>query len=138
MKIVINRCYGGFGLSHKAVMRYAELKGFKLYPFVEKRDRDGKLIRGKFESYKGDEAFLIHYSKEPLSNDGEYSEGSYFSDTGIERTDPVLIQVVEELGQKANGRCAELDVIEIPDDVEWEIDEYDGIERVDEKHKSWS
>ena len=33
MKVVINACYGGFGLSHKAIMRYAELKGFKLYPW---------------------------------------------------------------------------------------------------------
>ena len=32
MKVVINACYGGFGLSEKAVMRYAELKGLTLYP----------------------------------------------------------------------------------------------------------
>lgn len=25
MKIVINKCYGGFSLSHEAIMRYAEL-----------------------------------------------------------------------------------------------------------------
>jgi|TARA_Y100000310_G_scaffold220623_1_gene222169 hypothetical protein len=34
MKVVINDKFGGFGLSHEAVMRYAYLKGIKLYPFV--------------------------------------------------------------------------------------------------------
>ena len=31
-KIVINDCYGGFGLSHEAVMRYLELTGQDVWP----------------------------------------------------------------------------------------------------------
>lgn len=54
------------------------------------------------------------------------------------RSDPILVQTVEELGEKANGSCAKLKVIEIPDDIEWEIDEYDGMESVRECHRSWS
>jgi hypothetical protein len=49
----------------------------------------------------------------------------------------VLIQVVEELGEKASGRFADLKVVEIPDDVEWQIDEYDGLEWVSERHRTW-
>jgi hypothetical protein len=45
--------------------------------------------------------------------------------------------VVLELGEAANGRCAELKVVEIPDDVEWQIEEYDGLEWVAEKHRTW-
>lgn len=39
---------------------------------------------------------------------------------------------------KADGKCAELKIIEIPDDIEWEIEEYDGWEHVAEKHRVWS
>lgn len=134
MKIVINVCYGGFGLSHEAVMRYAELKGFKLYPFVEKKDG--------FEKYrpyvKGEKAFLIHYSKKPLLKNGSCDDSTYFSESNISRTDKTLIQVVKELGKKANAEHAKLKIIEIPDDVEYQIEEYDGNEWVAEVHKTWS
>jgi hypothetical protein len=32
---------------------------------------------------------------------------------------------------------AELKVVESPDDVEWEIEEYDGIEWIAEVHRTW-
>lgn len=53
------------------------------------------------------------------------------------RTAPELVQVVEELGDKANGPYSKLEVVEIPDDVEWYIDDYDGIETIEEAHRSW-
>jgi len=56
----------------------------------------------------------------------------------IPRDDPVLIQVIEQLGEKANTRYSSLKVIEIPDDVEWHIHEYDGMEHVAENHRTWS
>jgi hypothetical protein len=49
-----------------------------------------------------------------------------------------MIQVVEELGAAANGPCADLKVVEIPDGVEWEIDGHDGMEHVAERHRTWS
>jgi hypothetical protein len=58
-------------------------------------------------------------------------------DWQIERNNPKLVQVVEELGALANGSCAKLKIVEIPDDVEWEIEEYDGSEWVGEKHRTW-
>lgn len=91
MKVVINRCYGGFGLSNEAMNRYNELSGKNL----------------------------------------EY----YYS---IDRDDPYLVQVVEELGDSSNGGYSKLKVVDIPDDVDWEIDEYDGIEHIAEKHRTWS
>jgi hypothetical protein len=42
------------------------------------------------------------------------------------------------LGDAANGACAELAVIEVPDGVEWAISEYDGNEHVAEVHRTWA
>jgi hypothetical protein len=140
MKVVINNCFGGFSLSHVAIMRYAELSGFKLYPFVEKRDENGNIdfSNKSFIPYDGNgDVFIIHYSKEPLNKDGSYKEGAYWSDRDINRTDENLIKVVKELSNKANGRCAQLKIITVPDEVQWEIDEYDGLESIHETHRVW-
>jgi hypothetical protein len=53
------------------------------------------------------------------------------------RTDPRVIQVVEHLGEESWGEHAKLRVVEIPDGISWEIDEYDGIESILEVHRSW-
>lgn len=53
------------------------------------------------------------------------------------RADPELVAAVEKLGVAANGDFADLRVVEIPDDVEWEIVESDGLEHVAEKHRKW-
>lgn len=53
------------------------------------------------------------------------------------RTDSVLTEVVEELGEKANGYRAQLKVVEIPDDMKYEITDYDGIETLHEIHRVW-
>jgi hypothetical protein len=53
------------------------------------------------------------------------------------RTAPELIACIEKLGEKANGRYAEIEIIEIPDDIKWYIDEYDGKEIIHEVHRSW-
>lgn len=55
----------------------------------------------------------------------------------IPRNDPLLVETVETLGEKANGDFAELKIVEIPDDVDWGIQEYDGWEWVAEKHRTW-
>ena len=54
------------------------------------------------------------------------------------RSDLVLVWVVEHLGDKANGWAAELNIVEIPEDVDWYVEEYDGVEHVAERHRTWS
>ena len=115
MKLVINQDHGGYGLSPEAIKRYAEIKGIKLYE--------------KKSEYTG---FPIFYTSE------DEEHGTLFDDDEISRDDPVLIQVVEELGDKANGFCASLKIIEIPDGVNWQVEEYDGREWIAEKHETWS
>lgn len=55
----------------------------------------------------------------------------------ISRDDLDLIQVIEELGSDANGKYSSLKIIEIPEDVKWYIEEYDGLEWVSEIHRIW-
>lgn len=137
MKIAINRCWGGFGLSYEAVMKYAELSGFKLYPIIEKRVK-GKIDFNQHIPYIGQKDILfISYLTKPLLEDGTYPEDSYWYQGDIERNDPILIQVIEELGEQANGRFSEIKIVDIPDDVKWQIDDYDGQESIHEIHRSW-
>lgn len=140
MKVVINKCYGGFGLSHDAVMRYGELKGIKLYPekhpeypslttywTVPPDSRLAPLSNAAFYAAKLEDS--IEYNR-------KYAAQTLY-DRAIPRDDPALVQVVEELGKKAGGDYSDLRVVEIPDDVSWEIDEYDGMEHVAESHRTW-
>jgi hypothetical protein len=46
--------------------------------------------------------------------------------------------VIEALGDRADDVHAELRVVEVPDDVNWVIEEYDGLEWVAEVHRTWS
>ena len=48
----------------------------------------------------------------------------------IPRHDPRLVQVVEELGDEADGRCAELEVVEVESD-RYRVVEYDGAEHAE-------
>ena len=59
----------------------------------------------------------------------------YYND--LDRDDPILVEVVEELGEKANARFAKLAITEVPDGVSWGIEEYDGQEWVSETHRTW-
>jgi hypothetical protein len=131
MKVVKNACFGGFRLSHAAVMRYAELTGMTLYPFVDDTNDISKAPH-RWDGRTKPPLGLIHYCTKP-----RYSDKHAFSPSNIERTDPALVQVVEELGEKANGKHAELVVVEVPDDVVWSIDNYDGVETIHEQHRTW-
>ena len=90
--VVINTCYGGFGLSGRAVRDYKDMAG--------------------------------------ITDDKWYERD-------IPRDDPYLIKIVRDLGMAANGAHANLKIVEVPPDVEWQIEEYDGNEWVAEKHRIW-
>lgn len=67
----------------------------------------------------------------------EWDGNGYAYSDDEKRTAPELIECVETLGDKSFGWLAKLKVIEIPDDVDYEIEEYDGAEWVSEKHRKW-
>lgn len=53
------------------------------------------------------------------------------------RSNPILHKVISELGLEASRFCSVFKIIEIPDNIEVYIDDYDGIETVHEKHRFW-
>lgn len=132
-KIVINRCYGGYGLSHEAVMRYAEIKGIILYSV--KKYSYYLCPSEEYDKVRAEEE-LNPYSPDRFKQ----SNALYFSPSNIERHDPVLIQVIEELGsEKASGNHAELYIVEVPAGTPYRIDEYDGMESLETKDSyEWS
>ena len=137
-EIVINKCFGGFGLSKKAIMRYAELKGIKLFPWINDFTKQIYKERAKIDNPE----IVLHYATKDVKDEADYKKKGgnniYWSDGNIKRDDEELVKVVKELGSKANGRHAKLVVVKIPSGVEWEISEYDGMETIDEKHRSWN
>ena len=108
MKIVINNSYGGFGLSEEAHRLIAKRKGWT-------------------------------HACDDWDNDYWYSEpGNPVYSSDLLRYDPDLVAVVEELGENANGIYAELKIVTIPDNINFEIKEYDGLEHIAERHRTWS
>jgi hypothetical protein len=55
----------------------------------------------------------------------------------LDRNDPNLVKVVQELGEAAETPYSELKIIDIPNGIKWHICEYDGLEHVAEDHRTW-
>ena len=104
-KVVINRCFGGFGLSELAMSEIAKRKQWTV-------------LEGRYTRWKNNDDVEV----------------SYYD---IAREDPDLVATVEMMGENAWGNHAELMVVDIPNDVEWTIEEYDGREWIAEKHRVW-
>jgi hypothetical protein len=100
-KVVFNNCYGGFSVSDEAMDRMVELGwNLKLNPKYDPNSKS--MFSSKYECHG--------YVDCP-------------------RHHPILVQVVEELGDKASGSCADLQIAEV--EGLYRIDEYDGAESVE-------
>lgn len=101
MKIAVNKCFGGFGVSEAA---FAELG-----------------LEWNGDGYLENKDFGIE------------------SDNRLEyRSHPKLIAAIEKIGEKAaSGHFAKVRIVDVPEGVEWEIGEYNGIETMHETHRSW-
>jgi hypothetical protein len=118
-KVVINAQYGGFSLSNAALARLCELG----HPAA--LEEKARITNRRENGGIGAEFWNA------LDKQG----GHHLSD--LERDDPLLVQVVKELGRKADGFCARLKIVSIPADVKYQIEEYDGLEWVAEEHRTW-
>ena len=112
-KIVINKSYGEFCLSHAAFRHLRELGQREA---LQEEDLGAHWPAGS----RPDEPSLNQFGAQ------------------IPRDDQRLVQVVETLGASANGHAAALKVVEIPQDAQWQIEKTDGVEHVSEAHRIWS
>ena len=106
-KVVLNDCYGGFGLSQEALN------------WIMERDTNGELSKyiHRNPDYKEDEPISLFNTK-------------YFCDRcSIPRHHPLLVECVETLGKEVNTYISELSVVEINEN-QYHITEYDGVESI--------
>ena len=74
----------------------------------------------------------------PLSTEAKLMLGnSEISDHEVKRHDPALIKAVETLGDRSWGNCSEFNIIEIPDNINYSVYEYDGLEFIVEDGHAW-
>jgi hypothetical protein len=138
--IVINICHGGFGLSQAAVERYHDIKGQSIWIENNRRCTLVKTVwlvppEQRVKLKEGDQ-WQAMTDQEKLEHNNHYND-QVWSDRELARDDPVLVQVVKELGDRANARLSELKIVEIPASVDWIIEEYDGKEWIAERHRIW-
>jgi len=139
MKVVINKCYGGFNLSSKALFKLQDL-GSQFVRVMEPEEYYGKgkkyARRTWEERFKKDKEEQGSFGCPIIRNDKILID-DYKYNGSKPRACPLLVQVVEEIGEESYGGCAELKIVEIPDDIDFEIEEYDGMETVSERHQTW-
>jgi len=141
MKVVINDCYGGFGLSAKAVKWIADKQGKPCFFF--KRGFDDATGHGVYKLTDGipDGGWSDFWIASTVNNSNEIDYKTNVLTSRYEeehRHDPLLVEAVETLGNEANGACAKLKIVDIPDGVDYIIGEHDGIEWVAERHRNWN
>lgn len=140
IEVVINSDFGGFSLSSEAYEKLIEW-GVPVRKYIsEVRESDGlykKVPENEgeviFDNELGDDSLYHQYK-------GKSKMANRYWDTWTRenRTHPLVVRVVKELGEKASGFCASLKIVNVPIGVEWEIDDYDGREHIAEKHRTWA
>lgn len=135
MKVVVNRCFGGFGISNKALLELIKrnsqyVEKINVYSYCKNKDEISRDFMEFDSEYK-----QHRYMNILLKNDDLYM----LKDRYLEnfRSDPDLIDIIEKLGEESFGKHADLEIVSIPDDIKWYIDEYDGRETIREEHRCW-
>ena len=137
-KVVYNSCYGGFELSIEALVLYYKYKypETTLFFYQTLPDNPGfdRISIPESEAKRPDSLMVDVLDKDFGPKVLTTDLGDYYRHVliplSIERHDPILVRVVEELGsEKASGMCSELAIADIGDSL-YRIEEYDGYETV--------
>ncbi len=134
MKVILNKCYGGFDVSYLGYKRYAEKIGIKEIFAYKFKGKEYVKVNGV-----ANEIFIVYFIKDLGESFSSYELDNYSSFKLVldenRRQDPILIEVVEELGDEASGLFGNLKVVEVPDELDnnYVIDEYDGFESLHQR-----
>lgn len=118
MKVAINSCYGGFNLSDDVVKLCIE--------------------KGMTYSENHDDNVDFTFYKSGISD--QHYHPRHNKDNKYYRTHPIIIEAIEELGEKkSSGFCSKIHIVDIPFEGNngWDIAEYDGKEWIEESHQTW-
>lgn len=119
-KILINKCYGGFGFSAEVINWLVENRGWQAATEEEVYSDDNNKPYVYFYDFK--HSIYALCPRDVLN----------------ERTDKDVIDCFEALGtERFSGRFADVALVEIPARVSWKISEYDGVEHIAETHRTW-
>jgi len=131
MKVAVNKCFGGFRFSKEGYEWLMKEKGWTMTTW----NKDG--------DYTDPDAQIVKQTEDPSrpwTMPGSGGPEYYFVQSDRDpsfRTNPDIIEAVETLGLKVNDSVANIKITEIPDDIKWHIDDYDGSEHIAEDHRTW-
>lgn len=125
MKFVLNRCAGGFELSSEALYLAIQrgATGIEITP--ERRFLGDMPLDEELHEYK--DGFMLGELRDVFF---KHPYVYLFNSTHLrDRLDPVLIDIVYQLGPAASGKSAKLEIIDVPD-ADYELQEREGFEFV--------
>lgn len=140
MQVLINRCYGGFNISGQVLFELIENKSelIKVHKFNEWFTSTHEYETDAYKEFKPD--WLINSWENIIINN--ITKLVYRLNEGDDpikfRSNKELINIFNKLGkEKFSGPFADIQLIDIPDNIEVKLSEYDGVEWIAEKHRTW-
>lgn len=123
IECVLNKSYGGFELSALALKKYFQKKNMIVYAY-QKNDYSKTI--DILDKQKYSYITLSYLTPNQLQNRKSFNTYDFIYEDSLDRTDKDLIQVVRQLGQKANTRFSDLRIV----GIQLNIHNYDGFETI--------
>lgn len=127
-RVAYNTCFGGFGFHEKAVQWVRENKD----SLTDKYDKED--VEEIADSTLSGELY-------PDGSGPKSENSTYIHGVDLSRDNELLVDIVShetEYTGRYNSDYSNLQVAEVPDGVDWIIDEHDGYETVEEASRTFS
>ena len=139
--IVINTTYGGFSLSHEAMLHYLAQKIERDHPKHQVLWVKTSSLYSSYYIVPAGFPYAGKHTEHHAERDAAIEAGLrsgvvlYINDRDIPRHDPLLIHTIRTLGEEASsGECAQLEIRTIIFDTKNVIKVHDGKEHITMQH----